>query len=128
MDAERAAVQQAATPPAWPVDGVSEPERWPLPARRGDGVRRPAAPLDEAPRRDLRNEAMAAPMPAAYAPAAPTAPTREQPTISGDVILDGQKVGRWMSDRMTRDAGRPPNGPTGFDPSRSPAWPGATVA
>ncbi len=45
----------------------------------------------------------------------------------GDVYLDGQLMGRWMADRMTRDADRPPSGPTGFDTRRSPAWPGATV-
>lgn len=45
----------------------------------------------------------------------------------GDVFLDGTRVGRWMSERMTREADRPPSGPTGFDGRRSPAWPGATV-
>lgn len=131
MDAEQAAVPQGAMPPLWPDGAVSRHDLGAPAQARAEAVggeRRPGAPLDEPRRRDARNETMAAAMPMAYAPAAPPAATREQPTISGDVILDGQKVGRWMSDRMTRDAGRPPNGPTGFDPSRSPAWPGATVA
>lgn len=65
---------------------------------------------------------------AATVSAAPQRQSGEQRPMSGDVVLDGQKVGRWMSDRITRDAGRPPNGPTGFDASRSPAWPGAAIA
>jgi hypothetical protein len=65
------------------------------------------------------------------APALPSAvppPDGEAPRSSGgDVFLDGVRVGRWMADRMERDAGRPPVGPTFFDPRQSPAWPGATV-
>ncbi len=72
--------------------------------------------------------------PAAAMTATPLRQTAEQvgqqvaagPT-HGDVYLDGQLMGRWMADRMTRDADRPPSGPTGFDTRRSPAWPGAAV-
>jgi len=42
----------------------------------------------------------------------------------GDVFLDGTRVGRWMSDYLAREAGRPQGGSTGFDPRMSPGWPG----
>ncbi len=61
-----------------------------------------------------------------YAPPAPSSRSSET-GMRGDVFLDGTRVGRWMSEQMARDAGRPNTGPTGFDPRRSPAWPGAAV-
>lgn len=131
-DAQPAAAWDAATAQPWPGEDAASRSGPGLAVRtRSEDVsdsRAPVMPLDGPRHSDRRNQAMATLMPAANAPAAAAASTREQPVMSGDVILDGQKVGRWMSDRMTRDVGRPPNGPTGFDPSRSPAWPGATVA
>ncbi len=131
VEAQRAPVQPVAVMAAAPDAAAVRPEpELADPAWREDprDGRMQGAPMDRPRRDDGRREAAGAPMPAGNAPAAPAASAREQTTMSGDVILDGQKVGRWMSDRMTRDVGRPPNGPTGFDPSRSPAWPGATVA
>ena len=61
-----------------------------------------------------------------YAPPAASSRARET-SMRGDVFFDGTRVGRWMSEQMARDAGRPNTGPTGFDPRRSPAWPGAAV-
>ena len=61
-----------------------------------------------------------------YAPPAASAQAKEG-LMRGDVFLDGVRVGRWMSEQMARDAGRPNTGPTGFDPRRSAAWPGAAV-
>ena len=131
MKAERAAVQPVAIMAASP-DATAIRLKQELPYQVGNedpfNGRAPNAPLNEFRRDNGRSEAAGAPIPTGNAPAPSMALTREQPTMSGDVILDGQKVGRWMSDRLTRDAGRPPNGPTGFDPSRSPAWPGATVS
>jgi hypothetical protein len=45
----------------------------------------------------------------------------------GDVFLDGALVGRWMSRLLSREAGRAPAGPTGFDPRRNALLPGPTV-
>ncbi len=74
------------------------------------------------PASDARNVS-----PPSYAPAAQG--TRNQgEAIIGDVFLDGARMGRWMSDRMTQEAGRPSAGPTGFDSRRSATWPGAAVA
>ena len=61
-----------------------------------------------------------------YAPPA-ASPRSKETAMRGDVFFDGTRVGRWMSEQMARDAGRPNTGPTGFDPRRSPAWPGAAV-
>ena len=53
-------------------------------------------------------------------------PAQSQPTItlSGDVILDGARVGRWMTSTLARQAARPPAGPTGPDPRQTPLWSG----
>ena len=45
----------------------------------------------------------------------------------GDVYLDGQLMGRWISKYLAREAGRAPTGPTGFDARRGRLLPGATV-
>jgi hypothetical protein len=62
----------------------------------------------------------------AYPSVAAAPPPRESGTAptGGDVYLDGTRMGRWVSDRLARDAGRPPAGATGFDPRLGPAWPG----
>jgi hypothetical protein len=43
----------------------------------------------------------------------------------GDVLLDGMRLGRWMSRELARQAGGPQASATLFDPRTSPAWPGA---
>lgn len=43
--------------------------------------------------------------------------------LSGDVILDGSRLGRWISDSLTRMAERVPSGSTGFDPRAGVGWP-----
>ena len=110
---------------------------------RGETVERPAAPVakaeawQEASRRSVAPVADTSRGRVAEQVAIGTTPDRARtesqhqkpangPT-HGDVFLDGALVGRWMADRMTRDADRPPSGPTGFDARRSAAWPGATV-
>lgn len=65
------------------------------------------------------------PSAAAALPAAPTAAASSSGPAQGDVYLDGARVGRWMSNRMAREAERPQAGVTGFDPRLSPAWPGS---
>lgn len=104
----------------WRAAPVARPETWPEVKRRAMA---PVATVAEASMSER----------AAQRPAAERVPTTEQhhspaggPT-HGDVFLDGTLVGRWMANQMTRDADRPPSGPTGFDARRSAAWPGATV-
>jgi len=60
--------------------------------------------------------------PTSYAP-----PPTQSPNASsgGDVYLDGERLGHWVSNHLTREANRPSYGGTGFDPSLSIAWPGA---
>ena len=54
-----------------------------------------------------------------------TTDTRPEPMQTGRIVMEGYELGRWMTDRLTRDATRPPASATGFDPRLSPAWPGA---
>jgi hypothetical protein len=44
--------------------------------------------------------------------------------MSGEIILEGAHVGRWVADMLAEMASRPPNGTTGFDPRIGPSWPG----
>ncbi len=61
----------------------------------------------------------------AATPAAPVAAAAPSGPVQGDVYLDGARVGRWMSDRLAREADRPQGGVTSFDPRLGPAWPGS---
>lgn len=60
-------------------------------------------------------------------PSVPPAPPAASGPVHGDVFLDGNLVGRWMSRLLTQEAGRASSGPTGFDPRRGRLLPGATV-
>jgi hypothetical protein len=90
----------------------------------------PAMPTTAAP---IAAPQFAAPLPASAAttPAAALpsmAPQRPPPQDSaggGDVYLDGQLLGCWMENRLTRAAGRPQGGSAAFDGRMAPAWPGA---
>ena len=60
-------------------------------------------------------------------PASSSAPPPSAPpniTLQGDIILDGARVGRWMTSTLARQAARPPAGPTGPDPRQTPLWSG----
>jgi hypothetical protein len=76
-------------------------------------------------------ETLADRRPLATAPAqtlpsvAPQSPGSASPPTSGDVYLDGTRLGTWMTNHLAREASRPPSGATGFDPRMSIAWPGA---
>jgi hypothetical protein len=41
------------------------------------------------------------------------------------LILDGAQLGRWIMNRLARQASRPAAGTTGIDPRISPIFPGA---
>ncbi|WP_216851195.1 hypothetical protein [Acidisphaera sp. L21] len=45
-------------------------------------------------------------------------------TLQGDIVLDGARVGRWMTSSLARQASRPAAGPTGPDPRQTPLWSG----
>jgi hypothetical protein len=45
----------------------------------------------------------------------------------GSIILDGHRIGHWISERLAREAHRAPAGPTGFDPKLGLVWPGAPI-
>lgn len=46
----------------------------------------------------------------------------------GLLILDGTQLGRWIMDRIARQASRPVAGTTGIDPRISPTFPGAPAS
>ncbi|WP_284944564.1 hypothetical protein [Acidisoma cladoniae] len=48
-------------------------------------------------------------------------------SLQGDVMLDGMKVGRWISGMMAREATRPPTSARGFNTRMAPAWPGTPL-
>ena len=106
------------------------------------------APLNASWQSNARMAYLASP--ASVAPAAPRLPgpppassehvatadrsTRPQPpepapqATSGDVFLDGARVGRWMARSLGREAARPPAAGTAFDPRLTPAWSAKGVA
>jgi hypothetical protein len=40
------------------------------------------------------------------------------------MMLDGIRVGQWISSTMAREAARPPTAARGFNTRMTPAWPG----
>ncbi len=60
---------------------------------------------------------------ASFAPPAQPSPNSPQ---GGNVYLDGERLGHWVASHLAREANRPSFGPTGFDPTLSIAWPGAS--
>lgn len=64
---------------------------------------------------------------AAIPSAAPPASSQARGPVSGDVYLDGTRLGRWIADRLAREIARPQAGMTGFDPRLGIAWPGAPL-
>lgn len=50
--------------------------------------------------------------------------TQGRAMAQGDIYLDGARMGRWIADRLARDAERPQRGGTGFDGRMSPSWGG----
>lgn len=81
----------------------------------------------EAPRAAAAPVVATPPRPADPVPARTDAPEagRTGGATGGDVFLDGMRVGRWMARELTRQAGGPATGATGFDPRASAVWPGA---
>ena len=57
-----------------------------------------------------------------YAPQAQSADIRP---ASGDVFLDGERLGHWIANHLARPTNRPGFGNSNFDPSLSLSWPGA---
>ncbi len=56
--------------------------------------------------------------------AAPSAANSQNVTLQGDIIIDGTRLGRWMTNSLARQASRPPSGPVAPDPRQTPLWSG----
>ena len=82
----------------------------------------PAAPAPRLARPDRPD-----PFPPQTDSPAPSGSARDHTpgALHGELILDGVRLGRWMSDRLARAADRPQSGTTGFDPRVSPSYAGA---
>ena len=55
---------------------------------------------------------------------APPTQSSQSITLQGDIIIDGSRLGRWMTSSLARQASRPPSGPVGPDPRQTPLWSG----
>ena len=97
-----------ATPP------TAQPSCMPLPARAAAPTQY-AVPAPSQPYQPPHP-------PTSFAP--PPTPSQQNVTLSGDIILDGARVGRWITSTLARQAARPPAGPTGPDPRQTPLWSG----
>ena len=56
--------------------------------------------------------------------AAPAPAATPAITMQGDIIIDGMRLGRWLTNAMARQASRPPSGPVAPDPRQTPLWSG----
>jgi hypothetical protein len=82
-----------------------------------------AAPVGAMP---MAASAQAAPAAVPSWPSVAPVEARESgASMQGDVYLDGTRMGRWVADRLAREAGRPAGGGTAFDPRMGVAWPGS---
>lgn len=118
----RAAAAAAAQQPADTVTAAPSvtrptsfaPSTLPAPMREQDaeppsGARERSVALDNRPAERVRAEEQSETPPA---------------QISGEITLDGARLGRWVADMLAEIASRPPGGTTGFDPRITPNWPG----
>jgi hypothetical protein len=132
-----AAGQVHQTPVALPM-GAAPTQDWP--DRSSGGATMSSPPPPAAPRlSSAESPATVAPsaqpiagtggvgLMAAIPSAAPPASSQARGPVSGDVYLDGAKLGRWIADRLAREIARPQSGMTGFDPRLGIAWPGAPL-
>ena len=71
----------------------------------------------EATRPDERNTTQ----PGSFAPPATASQTI---SLQGDIIIDGSRLGRWMTSSLARQASRPPSSPVAPDPRQTPLWSG----
>ena len=115
--------------PAAPPARV-EPPRQPAPASRETDIEPPVpGPRTTSPPRSAQETRSPPPRssrqnfetPGAVPPS-PRGDTK-MAGLSGDIMLDGSRLGRWVSDSLTKMVERAPSGSTGVDPRASPGWP-----
>lgn len=111
-----------------PVQSFRETPSVPIPT---SPITRPQAPphprLPSAPAKSIAAPMSSPSQTAASAvlpPAAPQSSSSPPGPTGGDVFLDGTRLGHWIATNLSRSAGRPPSGTTGFDPRLGVTWPG----
>lgn len=97
----------------------SEPRPSPNPLARNVAARHAWA--GTAPRHAGSDDGHAETLPRAAPPGRDEA---QSAGFSGDIVMDGARLGRWLTDGLTRMTERPPSGSTGVDPRATPGWPG----
>ena len=87
----------------------------------------PEATTPAAPSRPIASPeppSLPAAPPASLPSAAPQSPQAQTGPTSGDVFLDGTRLGHWLATTLARQTSRPQSGTTGFDARLSATWPG----
>ena len=110
-----AALAHVVSSPYRPVQAATTPSFIPA-----ELTSRAPPPQGGAPATD-RTSLFTTPQQASFAPSASSA---EAITLQGDIILDGARVGRWLTRNLARQAARPSASPTGPDPRQTPLWSG----
>jgi hypothetical protein len=60
--------------------------------------------------------------------AVPPTSDLQSTVLQGNIYVDGSRLGRWVTDHLSRAAERPRASMTGFDPRMTATWPGAPVS
>ncbi len=80
-----------------------------------------ASPTPVAVKRGMQSDA-----PSATSQSSPNQEVASEPR-QGTIYVDGARLGRWVIDRLVKDASRPVAGTTGIDPRVSATYPGASA-
>lgn len=110
-----------------PVELYRRPTRHPLAPTHStpSATPLPAAPKATATRSHPATRAETQTLAMPISGQSPSSTNQATGFAHGEIILDSVRLGRWMSDRLARAAGRPASGITAFDPRIGAIYPGA---
>ncbi len=80
-------------------------------------------PGHAAPVPDAAPNAPSSQRPLLQSPAAPQSRREPSGPTTGDIYLDGERLGHWLANHLAHAAEAPPSGGTAFDPRLGIAWP-----
>lgn len=116
MTAQRASPLSSDQRPLAAAPTIDTTARHPLQAR--SPLPAPVAPVVE-----TTSEQRPQPRSSLPLPAAPQIRRDSAGPTTGDIYLDGERLGHWMANKLAEAANAPPAGGTAFDPRLSIAWP-----